>query len=438
MSNFDLYLDLALVFFLLLVVLNYRAQRSVLYPPFIFCAIWLLDLGVIRSHLIELDPIHGNTLLIVAAGAAAFSAGGILAGLTPRALLRIHIHLFPSRPKRPPDFFRKALMIALLCGLPFVAYQEWRSLELQGGSSLILVQVRIALVEAARSGEQSFPIAMLSYFVGIATSASMLFATEKTDRNFRVVTLVAFIACILNTGRTGLLILISGLSAISLLRKKQESLRGAMRLLRWPTALFVALFILLAFTNKNTEGMSGGVVGIATSSLLSYMAGPLAAFDAVVQDPAHFSMATSHTFKYPLRLAAMLHLVNYTRPPAFDSYVPVPFPINVYTVFKFYFVELNIVGTLVLMLFIGLLHSLLYLKARQGGKFSTYLFAYSMYPILMVIFDDQYYQLGMYLIASVYGLLYFLIASVPIRLLPANTQCWHFASRAMKPITADS
>ena len=89
-------LDLAILFFLLLVVLNYRTHRSVLYPPFIFCATWLLDLAVFRSGLIEVDPVHGNTLAIVAAGAASFSLGGLLAGFAPRTLLRMH--LFPSRP----------------------------------------------------------------------------------------------------------------------------------------------------------------------------------------------------------------------------------------------------------------------------------------------------------------------------------------------------
>jgi hypothetical protein len=53
--------DVALIFFFLLSVLNYRAHRSVLYPPFIFCAMWLLVLLVIRSGLVELDPVHGNT-----------------------------------------------------------------------------------------------------------------------------------------------------------------------------------------------------------------------------------------------------------------------------------------------------------------------------------------------------------------------------------------
>ena len=408
-------LDLVLLFFLLLAVFNYQVQRSVLYPPFIFCATWLIDLALLRLGLIEVDPVHGNTLAIVAAGAASFSAGGLLAGLTPRALLRIH--LFPPKPKRHSGFLRNMLMVVLLCGLPVMFYQVLQLSKSGGGGFNILSPARAALVESIKSGDSS-QLRVLGYFTMIATSASLLLATEKKDRKFWVVTAVALIACILSTGRTSLLVLISGLSAIRLLQTKQESLLGAIRLLRWPVALFAALFIGLIFINNNTEEMTGGVVGIATFSVLSYIVGPLAAFDKVVQNPADFAMTTSHTFEFPLKVAAALHLTDYTMPPWLDRFVFVPFGTNVYTVFKFYFLELGTVGTVVLLLFIGLLHSLLYLKARQGGRFSLYLFAYSMFTVLMVIFDDHYYETGVYLRVFAFGLLYFLIGSVPLRLFP--------------------
>ena len=116
----------------------------------------------------------------------------------------------------------------------------------------------------------------------------------------------------------------------------------------------------------------------------------------------------------------MLHLANYTKPPAFDDYVFVPFPTNVYSVFKFYFLELGTVGMLMLMFFIGLFHSLLYLKAKQGGGFSKYLFAYFMFPVLMAFFDDHYYLTGINLRAIVFGVLYFVAGSVHFRLFPVT------------------
>ena len=412
MSTFDLFLDLTLVFFLLLVVLNYRAHRSVLYPPFIFCAMWLLDLTIYRLGLIEINPVHGNTLAIVAAGAAAFSVGGLLAGLTPRTLLRIH--LFPLKPGKTPDSLRNMLMIVLLCGLVAMFYQ---SRELAGGSFNI-AKAGQATVEAIESGENHS--SLMDHFLTISIGASLLFDTEKRDRKFWVVTIIAFTGCILSGGRTGLLLLIPGQSAIYLLQTKQESLRSAIRFLRWPIALFVTLFIGMFFIGKDTGEMTGSVVDIAKGTLIGYIVGPLVAFDSVVQSPAGFVMATSHVFQFPLSLAANLHLItNYTKPPQFDSFIFIPFQMNVYTVFKFYFVELGTAVTMVLMAFFGLINSLFYLKAREGGRFSTYLFAYSMFTVLLIIFDDHYYEIDALLRAIALGLLYFLIGSVPLRLLPA-------------------
>jgi oligosaccharide repeat unit polymerase len=410
------YLDLALLFFLLLTVLNYRAQHSVLYPPFIFCITWLLDLALIRSGIIEVDPVHGNTLAIVAAGAASFSVGGLLAGLAPQALLRIH--LFPPRPKRHPGFLRNMVMIVLLCGLPVIFHQILQLSNSGGGGFNILLQARVALVESIQSGDSS-QLRVLGYFTMIATFASLLLATEKSDRQFWIVSIVALIGCILSTGRTDILIVISGLSAIRLLQTKRESLSDAMRLLRWPVALFAALYVGLTFTNKNTEEMAGGVTGVLSFYVLSYIVGPLAAFDKVVQHPTDFMRTASHTFDFPLKVAAALHLTDYTKPPLFDSFVFVPFPTNVYTVFKFYFIEWGTIGTVVLLLFFGLLHSLLYLKARQGGRLSTYLFAYSLFSVLIVIFDDHYCTIEGFIYAIVFGVLYFIIGSIPFRLFPA-------------------
>jgi oligosaccharide repeat unit polymerase len=320
-----------------------------------------------------------------------FSLGGLLAGLAPRKLLRIH--LFSVKPERTPVLLRSILIIVLLCGV-------------------------LAWAKTSQNVDidQSFEP---DYFGFLSIYASLLFATEKKDWQFWVMTAIAFIGCIFGTGRTGLLTLISGLSAIHLLQTKRESLLVAIRFLSWPIALFAALFIGLIFTKEAVRGMTGDVIGIAKYGILSYILGPLAAFDKVVQNPADFMMATNHTFQSPLHWAARLHLTDYTPPPLLDSFVFVPFAANVYTVFKFYFLELSIVGTVLLMLFFGLFHSLLYLKAKQGGRFSTYLFAYSMFPVLMVIFDDHYNKIGIYLYVAAFGLLYLLIGSVPLRLFPA-------------------
>ena len=258
-----------------------------------------------------------------------------------------------------------------------------------------------------------------------------MFATGKRDWKFRVVVACAFIGCILSTGRTGLLLLIAGLCAIRLLRRHQERLWQAIKSLRWPVMLFIALYIALIFTNKNTEGVNGGVSGIVSYYVLSYIVGPLAAFDAVVQAPGSFALATSHVFEFSLKIAAAFHLLSYTAPPKLDTFVQIPFAANVYTVFKFYFLELGVGGTITIMFVIGMMHSLLYLKSKQGGRLSTFLYAYSIYAVIMVIFDDAYYDVGNYLRAFLFGAAYLALCAWsfhwfphirfrPLRILPNN------------------
>ncbi|MBT9331243.1 O-antigen polymerase [Paracidobacterium acidisoli] len=421
-----IFLDIALIFFLLLTVTNYRVQRSVLYPPFIFSGMWLLDLIVYRSGLLEIDPVHGKTLFILAFGALAFSIGGWLAILTPTRILRTHLFLPERKPQ--PSFIRNLLVLILICGLPVLFYQVFQLGR--GGSGIsFLMRARAAQVDAMQNGQQIHSF-FLDYFLTIAIFISFAFATEKRDRRFWIATGVAFFGCILSTGRTSLLVLIGGLSAIRLLQAHRESFSQSLKLLRWPVLLFITLYIALIFINKNTEGLVGGASGIAVYFVLSYIAGPLAAFDRVVQRPFDFVPVGSHVFEFPLKLAGALHLTNYIPPPRFDEFILVPFPTNVYTVYKFYFLELGIGGMLCIMLIVGFFHSLLYLKARQGGKFSTYMFAFSFYSVLMVIFDDAYSSAGGYLRAFIFGWLYFTAVSVPLRLhlFPSRKQPSHRSS----------
>lgn len=410
-------------FFLLLTILNYRTHRSVLYPPFIFSFMFLLVLGLWCLHPIKIDPLHADTLEIVSGCAATFTLGGWVAGLTPRALLRIH--LFPPWDPAQSRFVPKVLTWLLVAALPVMFFEIWTLAHGQGGLGF-LMRARQAQVRAAQSGEPIHSL-VLDYFVVIATMTSLLLATEppqpppgggkpRRSREFRIATVIAFFGCILSTGRTGLLLLIGGLCAIRLLQQRRENFLAALRLLRWPILLFLTLYVVLIFTNKNTKGMAGGVSGIALFFVFSYILGPLAAFDAVVQNPFDFTVVHSHTFEFPLKAAALLHLTSYTPPPKLDAFVLVPFPTNVYTVFKFYYLEIGVAWMLALFLLIGFLHSLLYLKARYGGRLSTYFFAFSVYSALIVVFDDAYYSIGLFLRALVFGVLILALCNVRLSL----------------------
>lgn len=407
-------LDLSLAALLALALVNYWRWRSVLYPPFIFCFMWLFDLATWRMNLIDVFPLHNGTLAIVTGSAAVFSLGGLLASLTPQSLLRVH--LFPEPPEQRTTLIRNILTVIVICGVPLFFYQVYK-ISQQGLGANLLMRARAVEVEAAQNGEQISSF-IFNYFVIGSTFTALMFATGKHDWKFRVVIAAAFLACILSTGRTGLLLLIAGLCAIRLLRSHRERFWQAIKSLRWPVVIFLILYVALIFTNKSTKGINGGVSGVASYYVLSYIVGPLAAFDAVVQAPASFFPASSHVFEFPFKVADAFHLLSYTPPPKLDTFVEIPFIANVYTVFKYYFLELGVGGTLAIMFFIGGLHTLLYLKARHGGRLSTFLYAYSIYAAIMVIFDDAYYDAGNYLRAFLFGAIYLALCTYSFHFIP--------------------
>src|SRR3984885_10160943 len=215
-------MDGALVLLLVLVLGNYWVGRSVLYPPFLFCSMWLLDLGLLRMEVIYTDPVHPNTVTLLAVGSVLFTAGGTLAMLCPENLIKARFVLsrFPARNK-----VIKFLLIAFLfCGIPLL----WRNLVGMASSG-----VGDTIFQRARTGGVSGDAVagspILAYFVLWSFYAAPLFLIERRDKSFWLMTFIAFAAGILTTGRLPLLMLISALTCVHLLTTNRHTFRDALK-----------------------------------------------------------------------------------------------------------------------------------------------------------------------------------------------------------------
>ena len=102
-----------------------------------------------------------------------------------------------------------------------------------------------------------------------------------------------------------------------------------------------------------------------------------------------------------------------------QEFVGVPYPVNVYTMYKDYVIDFGYPGTLVTIGIIGFLHTLLYRKALTGSLLGNFLFALSMFPVFMAIFTDQYSSLGNYTDALLFAAIYIVLQSLSVRFLPA-------------------
>ena len=170
----------------------------------------------------------------------------------------------------------------------------------------------------------------------------------------------------------------------------------------------------MLFTVKDNSGVQGSIVKFAEESLIQYIIGPTGALDYVLQHTHEYSGLPNHTFKLFLTIASALGITSYTAPPALDAFLFVPFPTNVYTVYKFYFADFGQYVTAAIMAVLGFGHTLLYRKAHTDSKLGLYLFALTVFTVLMVIFDDWYVAYGRYVDALAFGAVYFALRSVPL------------------------
>jgi oligosaccharide repeat unit polymerase len=410
--------DSVLVLLAGLVLGNYWLSRSVLYPPFLFCSMWLLDLSLYRMDLIETNPVHPNTLGFLALGSVLFSSGGVLAMLFPKDLIaaRLVLTRFPPRNK----VVKPLVTFFLFCGLPLLL-RNLVGMASQGVGSTIFQRARTGGVEGANAaGGGGFSLA--AYFILWPYYAATLFLIERRDKSFWLMTAIAFFAGLLSTGRLPVLMLMASLIGGYLITTNRQTFLAALKFVRVPLILFFSLYFGLTLLNKDTsvyEGMYGsGVTGILIFFLVSYIVGPTAALDYFMQHPGEYAAVPHHTFKFFLGIAAKLHLYQIQPIPGFGDFLMVPYPTNVYTVYQDYILDFGLYGALIVVLLIGMFQTLLYRKARTGSELGIYFFAITLFAVFLAPFSDEYSAFGSYIDAFLFAAIYIILRSIPLRILP--------------------
>jgi oligosaccharide repeat unit polymerase len=398
-------LNWSIAILLVLTVGNYWIKRSVLYPPFLFCSMWLLAIGLYRMNIVETDTVQPSTLAIFVAGAALFTVGGVLADLVPRVWVETRFIL--TRFPRRNNLVKPLLILFLLCGIP-MQLQSLRALAAQGEGGTILERARNAGIAAQRNGQaiEGMASGISIYFVTWTLFTAIIFLLEKRDKAFWFLAFIALLSSILTTGRSSLLQLFSSLICAYLMTTGHSRFFAVLKATRIPLLLFGFLFLGLVFVNKNQAAQfyASGIAQIA-----GYIVGPLAALDAFLQNPGDMAAVPNHTFKFFLGILAHLHVISYAPAPMLQEFVGVPYPVNVYTMYKDYVIDFGIPGTLVTVGIIGFLHTLLYRKALTGSFLGNFLFALSMFPVIMAIFTDQYSSLGNYTNALLFASIYIIL-----------------------------
>jgi len=398
-----------------LTALNYYAgRRNVLYPPFLFAMIWLAVFTIYMAPPIEVDKVRADTLAVVVSGVAAFSVGGAVVGRRRNSSATLE-----STPRN--TISKKIIFLCCLAILP-AFFLEIQRLSGAGGVEGFMISARAAIIDAATNGERPFESPAYSIAVTLAVCSAFIFYIEARDRRRErvwvwgsILTALAF--SVLTTGRIWLLELVAGLVGISLLKSRRFSAGEAWKFVRWPLAGFLVLFSILVVVDKDISGMSGGAAEAIATNAFGYTIVPLAGFDYVLHHPSEYKYDSNHTFRDVLPGLARISGIRYTPPPGLDDFVfSLRYPTNVFTVFKSYYVDFGLTGMLVSMFVIGAGQTWLFRRALAADHFYIFLFAISLFPLMMIAFDDQYSVGQYYLEVLIFAALYFrVLRTIPFR-----------------------
>ena len=396
--------------------INLRVGRSILYPPALFCAVWSTLLAALLLCGDKFFPVSAQALMIYLAGAAAFSIGGALRGVSGGLVPA------PRRGARSNESRILRRWLVLMCAALVVCFPfYWEYLK------AIAATVRMAdfwwamragtIAQGELSGAKDASALFYDNLAILAIFAALTAVAHQGENRIRRWHAVALITLglaynLATASRSGGMLLVVAAVGITLIRGRSFRFRTVLILTLGFCIVFVPAAVLMKKGGDPNGGFLDNVVSISDMVIL-YAVGPIVAFDMYLQSPA--SVDATWTI-YRVYLQTMNRLgANVTVPSLHTGYVmvaPGKFT-NVYTFYFSYFPSFGILGVVILTAVIGYGLAALYSSARTGRRTAVFFYGIGFYQICVTGFNEGF-LLGanMWLKAALYC--FFLYRILPL------------------------
>ncbi|MCY1336891.1 oligosaccharide repeat unit polymerase [compost metagenome] len=347
-----------------------RAHSYIFSPVLLMLLLWVPQIVVHYFWAEAFDPFALSTWTAVVVGLTAFLAGAAAACLpiyagevdkefSTRWALRPFMWIFPAT-------------------ILLVAY--WM---IQAAGTTNPVAIRQAIIWAKFDGSGTFDQPIKVLLAGIAFCLYFLCdAHRMTRRQLWTLVTLGVIAAVLTTGRLQLLLFVIAAAAIL-------SRRGIFRGVHLAGAgiVFVALFFGIAVVlGKGLEGTETLVEQIAWN-LRVYVFGSLSCFNDYMVNGYGGQLGPMMVPNFLREWMGIL-----PREPV-NPFVQVPFYCNTYTALFPIMHDFGWLGLVLMFSGLGFMHQRLFTHyVAVGSTARIYLFALSLYPMAMMIFEDAYFS----------------------------------------------
>ena len=220
------------------------------------------------------------------------------------------------------------------------------------------------------------------------------------------------------TGRTGSMQTLCGWLILVMLSWKDRTFIKTVRPIGIATlGIIVLMGANSLLTKEETQGPDA--LSVATNMTIIYIAGPLAAFNYAVYHPDEFKGQPSVVFEEVLSALSKSGVIHYTAPhtKGGGTSVNVPFPMNVYTCFDFYYENLGALGCFAAFSLFGAVEGYLFFVAVRGGQVAVLCLTYLGFALMFSPFNDFYSLLPRHMFIVTFAFAYFyLLKRVKVRI----------------------
>lgn len=219
------------------------------------------------------------------------------------------------------------------------------------------------------------------------------YSSIENKKYYYVQLIITLLLVFFGVGRSTLFILFIPIIFSYLYIKKTNNLK-IFKILFFSSILLLAIFIIYAYM-KFPYLVKESPIKFIIDQLQIYTVSPLIAFVEWCHSNTIYSYG-AYTFRFFIAILSAIG-VDIHIPELVNEYVYVGNDLtNVYTIFHYYAKDFGIMYSLIILLLIGALHGILYMKVKSKKDiniFSLALFTLSYYSLIMQFFLDQYISL---------------------------------------------
>lgn len=367
-----------LLLLIIILIFNIVIYKSFLNPIILQSILWMIYYVVLSINIESFDIIIEDAFYFIFFQLVGFSLGGLIYELIYNKNY-VESSIIDLQEKEDHDhiFIKYNLSLLYPIIVTTLLIATYFLLKESTLTSLLNIQdLRETLVEddGKKYGTYGLIQIMISVYIII-----FIFTGSKFYLKYIILIILFFLYTFLLGSRGQFIFFLGALFYILIWQKRISKLK---------LALGIGFVILIIFivTYSRTDDIEGDFL---INTLLVYTTASIPAL--VIEQVNNSEIFGFNTFRL-IYLWLNKFGFAFSIAPILSTWTKTPLITNVYSYIKPYYHDFGLLGITIIPAFLGFVYNLLYYNARKRNKSSLLMLSLFIYPLIMQVFDEQYFR----------------------------------------------